>query len=255
MNRVIAIGLILTCTACSALAQISRQAAPTPRAKVAATLQLLNQRIPEVSFSDASLESVINWLKDFTKANVVVRWDKLEANGVERDKTINIKVKNVTLSMVLWMILNEAGGTDTKLAYKASKDMLLISTVAELGEETIVRVYDVTDLLLSIPRFTNAPRIDVSQALSGSGGSGGGGGGSVFSGGTTDENNSTNNDQGAQFAAPGTAELIHLITETIEPDSWETNGGKGQIIPFRTTLVVRNTLLVHQKLAGYVTEE
>ncbi|QOJ13305.1 MAG: hypothetical protein HRU75_01055 [Planctomycetia bacterium] len=249
MKRAVVIGMILAMTAGTAWAQSAR---PAPRARVAPTLQLLNQRIPEVAFEDAPLERVVDWLKTFTKSNVVVRWEKLENNGVERDKAINIKVRNVTLSMVLWMVLNDAGGDDVKLAYKANKDVLIISTVEDLGQEMIVRVYDVTDLLINIPRFTNAPRIDVSQALQGGAGGGGGGGGNVFE---SNDDEREENDQGAAFAAPGSAELIALIVSTIDPDSWEVNGGTGQIIPFRTSLVVRNTLLVHQKLNGYVTEE
>jgi hypothetical protein len=49
-------------------------------------------------------------------------------------------------------------------------------------------------------------------------------------------------------------ELIALIVQTVEPDSWADNGGLGTIQPFRNLLVVRNNILVHQALGGYVEE-
>jgi hypothetical protein len=49
------------------------------------------------------------------------------------------------------------------------------------------------------------------------------------------------------------ARLIDLIRNTIEPDSWDVNGGLGRIAyygdPFYV-LVVRNTAEVHHQLGG-----
>jgi hypothetical protein len=50
-------------------------------------------------------------------------------------------------------------------------------------------------------------------------------------------------------------ELVELIQQAVEPDSWQVNGGLGHIVPFQRSIVVRNTILVHQRLGGYVTEE
>jgi hypothetical protein len=46
--------------------------------------------------------------------------------------------------------------------------------------------------------------------------------------------------------------LIDLITNTIEPDSWETNGGRGRIIYFSPlrVLVIRNSQDVHEQIGG-----
>ncbi len=46
--------------------------------------------------------------------------------------------------------------------------------------------------------------------------------------------------------------LIDLITNTIEPDSWEINGGQGRIIYFSPlrVLVVRNSQNVHEQIGG-----
>ncbi len=231
-----------------------RQLAPTPRGD--STLRMLNMRIPEVVFQDQPFESVMEWVQDFTQANVQVRWQILEDNGIERDKAITLKVKNLRLSQVMWMIMNEAGGTDVKLAYRAAGNLIIFSTEEDLAKEMVVKVYDVSDLMVEVPRFDGESRLDPGQALQqqGQGGSGGGGGGGGLfgnSGGQNDEYGQNENNNGRQA---GMQELIDLITGTIEPDSWAANAGTGTIQPFRNMLVVRNTLLVHQRLGGWLVE-
>ena len=49
--------------------------------------------------------------------------------------------------------------------------------------------------------------------------------------------------------------LANLIEQAIAPTSWRDNGGTGTIAAFRRSLVVRNTLAVHQLLGGYLSEE
>lgn len=234
-------------------AQLDQQRRPraTPTAAKPETLKMLDTIMHDVEYQEVPLESVIEALSNFTKANIIVRWQKLEDASVPRDKPISLKVKNLPLSYVLWLVMNEAGGSDVQLAYRASGSNIIISTQDDLGQEMITKVYDVTDLLVVIQRFDNAPRFDASQALQGaqSGGAGGGGsGGSVFQ---TNEQDQGREDNQGVGTAPGMEDLIRLIQDTVEPDSWVANGGRGQITPWRSQIVIRNTILVHQKLNGY----
>jgi hypothetical protein len=214
------------------------------------TLQLLNQRLPEVRFVDQPFEQVIEWLADFTQMNVVVRWDTLEDNGIERDEPISVQVKNLRLSQVLWLIMNEVGGTELRLAYRATGNLLVISTEDDLGREMITKVYDVADLLLRPP---SATRPDFQQNDQGLGQTGqGGGGGGVF--GNSQDNQRDNEDDNENDIQM--QELIDLITTTIEPDSWIVNGGgNGRIVSFNNVIIVTNTILVHQKIGGYITDD
>ncbi|MCH7592177.1 MAG: hypothetical protein IH989_05305 [Planctomycetes bacterium] len=263
MKRYVALGVTALLFGSMALAQSGSLKRPrqATKARVPATLKLLHSRIPEVAFEEAPFEQVMEWVGEFTQANVVVRWEKLEDIGVDRDKPITLKVRNLRLSQVLWMIMNEAGGSDVKLAYRAAGNMLVMSTEEDLSGEMIVRVYDVSDLLANVPRFTNASRLDPAQSLNqlsqssgglgGRGGGGGGGGGGqsqLFETGQNDENDEDGDGSGSM------AEIVQLITDTVEPDSWVQGGGLGTIQPFRKHIVVRNTLLVHQRLGGYVSE-
>jgi uncharacterized membrane protein YgcG len=253
----ISAGLVLALAVSSAVGQVrsGNDTGPAVRSRTPSTLAFLNERIEEVSFQDAPLDAVMSWLGELTPMNVVVRWQVLIDAGIERDKPITMQVKNLRLSQVLWMIMDEAGGPDLKLAYRASGELLIISTAEDLGKEMVVRVYDVSDLLVRAPRFTGAPRMDLSNNQ-GSGGQGGGSGQSVFGGGSggggqneDDDNRGNNQDDDADIQ-----ELIALIVQTVEPDSWADNGGLGTIQSFRNLLVVRNNILVHQALGGYVEE-
>src|SRR5262249_3513798 len=147
-------------------------------------------------------DQVIDWLAQYTGMQIVVRWENLTDAGVSRDKPITMSVKKLRFSQVLWMVMNEVGGTDLKLAYRASANLLILSTAEDLGKEMLGRVYDVSDLLVRVRNFTNAPQVDISgQTGGGGGGAGGGGGGSqnVFgggggsSGGQENGNEDTNN--------------------------------------------------------------
>ncbi len=259
MKRLIAIGLI-GAIAASAVAQLTpRTSLRAARSRVPATLKYLNERIEEVSFEEAPLDQVMSWLGSITPMNVVVRWQVLEDAGVERDKPVTMKVHGLRLSQVLWMILDEAGGPDLKLAYRASGNLLIISTEEDLGKEMVVRVYDVSDLLVRAQDFYGAPHMNLSQSNNNLGGQGSGG--SIFSnsggGGGSNYDDQPQGGRGQQGEDNADIqELIDLIVQTVEPDSWAVNGnGEGTIQPFRNLLVVRNNLLVHQQLGGYVEEQ
>lgn len=247
MNRYLISGLILS-TAIPAFAQSAQPG------RAISIVDKLNEPMPLVDFEEASFDTVIDWLADQTKLNIVVRWQTLEGLGLDRDKPISVKLANVRVSQALWNIMNDAGGPDVKLAYRAQGNLLVLSTQEDLGSEMFVRVYDIADLLARVPRFTNAPQLDISQASQGGGGAGGGGGGggNIFgnsSGGNSDdEDEEGNNAEGEENA--DVTRLIELIRTTIEPDSWaEVSGeGKGTIQAFRNQLVVRNNIKVHQLL-------
>jgi hypothetical protein len=256
MKRLIIAVTLALAIGAPAFAQNARRPRTTPRPAQNPTLEFLNQQYPEVSFEEVPLETVMESIKEFTQANIVVKWDKLEENDIDKDKPISLKAKGLRLSQVLWLIMSQAGGSDVKLAYRASGKLLIVSTADDLGKEMVTKVYDVSDLLIRVPQFNNAPRIDPSQALqqggSGAGGGGGGGGGSnIFE--NDDEEEDQNDQQGAANAE--VAALIELIVETIEPDSWQVNSGLGSIIPWRGQIVVRNTYSVHQQLGQGIEED
>lgn len=244
-------GLTAVLTAAGALAQgLGGDAGAVAGGGALNTLRILNQRIPEVTFEEAPFDQVMEWVEQTMQINVQVRWQILEDAGVRRDKPISLRVRNVRFSQVLWMIMNEAGGPDLKLAYRASGNLLILSTVEDLGKEMITRVYDVSDLLVRVPRFVG-PRLDLSQQT-GAGQGGGGGGQTIF------QDEGRDDGRGGRGEGEENVEienLRQLIIQTVEPETWADNGGQGTIVAFRNQLIVRNSIFVHQRLGGYVEED
>ena len=217
------------------------RAANTPRP--ATTLELLNARVAEVAFDQAPLDEALDWINSIAKLNVVTRWQQLEQLGIERDLPVTLHARNLRLSQVLWIILDQAAGTDVRLAFQAGDGLLVISTAEDLERETVVKVYDVSDLLLRFPRFTSAPQIEVGTN------SGGANDQSVFGSG----GNASGSAEGVRDATGAeelSGRLIRLITSTVEPDSWRDVGGRGTIQAFGNLLVVRACPRVHQLLDG-----
>lgn len=229
------------------------------------TGQLLNLRFPSVSLDAVPLEQVMEWLAEQTGVNVLVRWSELEAVGVERHRAISVKARNLRFSQLLWLIMNEAGGRDGTLAYRATGNMIVLSTEEDLNRDMVVKVYDVHDLVHKVPYYANArfvrtqtyvagvqPRVAqqavafqpiIGEALSGV---------EMY----------TNDDDGERFRQEreggpdeGMRELIDAIVASVQPESWGINGGPGSIRAFRGYLIVRNTPLVHQQLAGPLSED
>jgi hypothetical protein len=183
----------------------------------------------------------MEWLAEYTGSNVWVRWQELEANGVERDKPISLKVHNLRLAQILWMILTEAGGSDVKLGYGVSENLLVVSTRDDLNAELIVKVYDVRDIVNRIPSFDRGPRIDGAAALENIGRNGTGGTGLIETPTDEETERSTPEDEMARF--------IDIITTSVEPESWSPNG-RGTIVAWRGKIIVRNSIYVHQLLGG-----
>lgn len=251
MRRRILIAMAASTVAAAAHGQTGRSLRPLDRSP----LELLDTRVAEVVFVDAPLEQVMDWLSDHTGVNVTVRWSVLEDSGIERDTPISVKARNLKLSQVLGMIMNQAGRSELKLAYRAERGLITFSLHEDFEREMIVKVYDVGDLLLRVPAFRNASKLNVAEALNAAAQAGGSrsGAAGIFS--------------GEQRGRPGPAdgrsgidsdmhELIRLIRGTIEPDTWRgSGGGLGTMIPLRRQIVVRNTLHVHQLLGGRSNDE
>ena len=215
MRRLIFTGLAFIFAASLAFGQTDRGSTTGQgaRARVPETLKHLKKKISQVSFEEASLDQVMDYIGGLSPMQVVVRWQVLEDAGIERDKPVTMNVQDLRLSQVLWMVLKEAGGTDLPLAYRASGRILTISTAEDLGKEMVVRVYDVSDLLVRAQRFRGAPHLDLAQAGQGGGGSGGGSQ-NIFGGGGGSQTDDQETGQGGRgFVARGAmlvTGLLHL---------------------------------------------
>lgn len=228
-------------------------------------LAALHATVVDASYDRVDFERVIQDLRERHNLNIHASWAGLEAAGVRRDRRIEAHLRGVSLATLLNIILREVGaGASQPVTYYAQDGVLIIATGDLAREETVLRSYEVADLIesgYSIRRFANTPVLGLD--LTGRefvGGEiqsdstsrersvkrhGGSGGGSTF--GEPNQN------------APRLSEmeriqiLIDLVTGSIELESWDVNGGDvGSIRVFGSTLLIRHTIRAHQRIADFL---
>ncbi|MEO0477674.1 MAG: hypothetical protein AAF085_17150, partial [Planctomycetota bacterium] len=157
------------------------------------------RKIVTLSNDNLSLDQVIAFIRDTTGANIAVNWPALELVGIDQDSLVTISLSRVPAEQLLRLVLDQVSADafdDDKAGFTVSEGIVKISTLRDLKSETETRVYDIRDLLVQVPNFTNAPGFDLNDALSntssgGSGGgtTGGGGGGGGGEGGLFGDDN------------------------------------------------------------------
>ena len=178
--------------------------------------------------------------------NIYVEWRVLEGAGVDIEAPITLKLKKIPRYELLKIILRQAGEDIAQLGYRATGNILTISTVEELDSRMIVRTYPVRSLIWirRIPDYYEAPGIQLSQLQQAQFG-GGGGGGSTSSLFTDDDD-----DQDDVEFDDAVEDLVDRITRSIAPESWQQNGGLGTVVAHNDLLIVNNSVRVHELLGG-----
>jgi hypothetical protein len=235
-----------------------------PAARAQTAVELLRGRVPEILFEEAPLEEVLAAVGDLAGVPVVVMWDQLDLMGIERQQPISLRARNLRLGTLLSLILREAGGADVSLAYRATGEMIEVSTTAHFEDHLELRIYDVRDLVAGRIRrmemgiMTTRQYVESLEPVVGNTAalprpvtrwfnSG------TFMGGDEwwwRQDRLRDDDFSDEARRQRMRELIDVITTVIEPESWEVNGGRGTIVPWREKLVVVNSPLVHQMIGG-----
>ncbi len=208
--RAMVAGLCMIVVVGPAAAQRAHRSSGATSTRPAATpdevLVRLGRRVPDVSFDEAQLKDVFDWLGQQLGVNVWVRWKVLKEWEILPDEPISLRARDVRLSNVLWMILKEASPT-VELSYGLVDNILVVSTRADLARETVTIVYNVNGLLLEkYPDFGSA--------------------GAFGSGHMTDIN------------VMG-RKLAETLRETVDPETWVENGGTGTVRYYNGRIIVR----------------
>ncbi len=203
-------------------------------------VQAMKIVVENAEFEEMPFEEFVEWLERLTQANVVVRWKVLESAGIEKDRPLTLKQKNISLGRLLPMafdnLTHDLEGVE--IAAKASGNILLITTRADMNSKLVTRSYDIESLRIVVPNFRGR------QAnLDGIGQGGGPGrprGGALAGGGGSTQDGTTVDAE--------TQKLIDIITSMIDPPSWKVNGGKGTITEFKGNLIIRNSEEAHDAI-------
>lgn len=224
--------------------QADRIAAVSPER---ATLLRLNRRIT-LKVEDTRLEDVIKFIQDVTQADIEPLWntDNSTGAGLDKEKKITLNIQNQAALYVLEAVLEKARTDFAENAWQmSSTGSLQVGPKELLNKFKRVVIYDIHDLLMTIPRYTEVPQIDLNNVLQSNSG---GGGQSPFN-----QGNSQNNPLDTQPSPEERAKkIMDLLTSLVENPQWQDNGGEGASMHyFNGTIIVNAADYIHRQINGY----
>lgn len=212
----------------------------------------LRNIIDRAIIEDATLRDAFAWWSDNTRIPLVIDWDAMNLDGIDPEQRISLTLSDVSARQLLLILMqNASANTDlpeAQLIAELSPYYLRVMTKRQANREPVTRVYDVRDMLMVIPSFTDAPQFDLNEALSNtnSGGSTGGGrsGGGLFG----DDDEDREREPALTFEERG-EQLAQTIRDSIEPTLWQANGGDVASIKFLNgQLIVSAPEYVQQRI-------
>lgn len=216
------------------------------------TLLKMTKRLT-VDFTEQRLEDVLGFVVQVTGVDAEIMWLEGGAGtGLEKDTQISLKVNNMSALSVLEKVLEKAqagglsgGGNTWQLSENGT---LQIGPRERLNTYKRIVLYSVADLLQELPDYEDAPEFDLQSVLQNSGQRGGGGGGqSPFR-----DNQGNQGATDRRTLAQRAEDLQRLITNIVERDQWQENGGTGASITYyQGSFLVNAPDYVHRELNGY----
>ena len=210
--------------------------------KNAAVRARLEKVIPEVSFDNAPLGDAVDFFRDAVGANIFVNWNALQRVGVGRDSRVSARFREIKAAKALTIILDSLTPAPRRpLGYSIDDGVVTVSTLEDVRDaHTVTRVYDVRDLLVTIPDFEpppveqpvepKQPPIDPAAR----------------------EWKKVEDEHGEMRTRQETIdEIIRLVTETVSPDSWRDAGGTaGSVRELQGQFIITQTAENHRQIAA-----
>lgn len=199
-------------------------------------------RTVTIEFTDQRLEDVITFLKDFTGAEFEPEWQDGSRDGLDKDQTFSLSIKNLSALETLERVLSKVQTTYEENGWQmTSAGTIQFGPKSMLNRDRRMEIYDINDLLTVLPRYDDAPTIDLEQVLQ----SNEGGGGTIFEEEDDEQQDLPTKSERAQ-------EIVDLIVTTVEPVQWVDNGGSGGTIRYYNgTLIVNAPDYIHRQINGY----
>jgi hypothetical protein len=250
-TRLLIAGLVAAGAGMAAPAAVAQQRDPFVAAAPARsavpqrdTLLKLTRRVT-LSVEDQRLEDVVQFIRDFTSADIEPAWaDSRYADGLDRDRLVSVRVDGVSALTFIEKVLEKASdGFGTNSWQLSPTGTLEIGPKSRLNRHRRVEVYDINDLLLVLPRYEEVPEIDLNSVLQSS--QGGGGGQSPF-------REQDNQRPELPTKEERAKEIIDILIALVEPEQWEDNGGDGASLRYWQGHVIVNAPdYIHRQIDGY----
>jgi len=198
--------------------------------------------------SEMPLSEAIGELKNSVEPplNVFVNWRDLYDNAdIDQTTPINMDpISAISLGTALDLLLEAVSGGFAELRYAVENGVVTIATEESLQIELKTLVYDVTDLLGRPADFWAETGGDVAVGGEGEAGTE-----------QLGEQDERDREELLQEAMLRSDNLILLIQETIEPDSWYDAGGEGTATVYENKkLIVHQSLRVHNEISKLLSD-
>ena len=249
-------GLMLTGAAAmyAAAGAAAQQPAPNnaPAARAtdprAETLRRLEKRVT-IDMVETPIEDVFVFIEQVADIDIDVLWREGSRDGLDKDARITLNMRDGTLMSILERTLDQAKRDYSSNTWQFTQDGVLeVGPKDVLNQKSYVKLYDVADLVFVVPNFPNVPELDLDTVLQQSSQRGGGGGG----GGIFQDPEDVSIDDILNEEAQATMQLMDIITQTIEPEQWDTNGGDGASMRiYKEQLLVRAPDYIQRQIGGY----
>ncbi|MGE3806653.1 MAG: hypothetical protein AB7K24_18455 [Gemmataceae bacterium] len=178
----------------------------------------LNKPLPSLQFKDASFKDVIEYLATQMGQPILVDQAALRDAQIGYDSTVNLSIaKGISARTVLRKVLADFG-----LAYIVKDQAIQVTTLEKARATMSVRAYPVADLI----SLAGGPG-DPAQNFFGPG-------------------------IGPVARMQSVAALMQMVQSTVDPGSWQANGGQGAIyFDYNTmSIVIKQTAEVHAAMGN-----
>lgn len=131
----------------SSLAELGKPLIPSTQPDpIAARLEIMLDRF---EFKDKTLDQAIGALAERTGCNFFVDWRALESAGFMRDARSSLSVQNLRASTTLKRLLDQFANDSPplRLRHRVEDGVVRISTGDGFASSSVLRVYDVRDLI------------------------------------------------------------------------------------------------------------
>ena len=220
---------------------------------------------PQFAYEDIALSEVFEDLRAKSDLNIVPNWPSLTEAGIEKDRTISLQLKNVSLERALKAVLADLSAASYygTISSVLQEGVVVIATAEALGAELSSIVYEVSDLLIENTEMRGGGQFGGggSSDRSGSNRDRGGSGSNRDRGSSSSNRDRGSSNRGRNQQSGGSSgnnnyniredlldDILDLVM-LIDPDSWEEVGeGKGTASIFNGKLVIWQTAEVHSKI-------
>ncbi len=203
----------------------------------------LERRIPG-QFDGQGLGDVVNYIRQMSGAEFDVDWDSLRTAGITPSSPISMSLTDASAKVVLERALAKAARNDTgeKAAYSVLDGIVTVGSELSLRKTTITQPYNITDLLLDTPNFTDVPDMDLRRVIAAADGKPM----SNASPFTQKPKNDLRNDRDGRVRG-----IMGVVQNSIDPDGWRDHGGETSAIQeLNGSLIITTTPQNHREIAG-----